>query len=208
MNNLFEAYFSVDEEMQDIDELQEEFESESVSSREENFQVFDLEVEDMFEDWDSAERQVENYAKETGFEVKKSRLEKNKEGEIVRRTFTCKCSGKYRAQKRADVENTRERESVKKNCPWRINLRLTGGIIHITSLCKEHNHPLHNSTLNNHRLTQDMLEEIEFLVSVGCGVSPIIRTLQKRFPTALITPKSVYNAICQFRRDHKKLNSD
>ena len=95
MNNLFEAYFSVDEEMQDINELQEEFESESVSSREENVPVFDLEVEDMFEDWDSAERQVENYAKETGFEVKKFCLKKNKKGEIIRRIFVCKCSGKY-----------------------------------------------------------------------------------------------------------------
>ena len=59
----------------------------------------------MFEDWDSAKRQIENYAKETGFEVKKSRFEKNKEGEIIRRSFMCKCSGKYRAQKRADVKN-------------------------------------------------------------------------------------------------------
>ena len=77
MNNLFEAYSSVDEGMQDITELQKEFESESVSSQKENFPVFDLEVEDMFEDWDSAERQVENYAKKTGFEVKKYHLQKN-----------------------------------------------------------------------------------------------------------------------------------
>ena len=53
-----------------------------------------------------------------------------------------------------------------------------------------------------------MLEEIKFLVNVGCGAGPIIRALQKRFPTALIDPKSVYNAICQFWRDHKKSNSD
>src|SRR4051794_34827559 len=53
-----------------------------------------------------------------------------------------------------------------------------------------------------------MLEEIKFLVNVGCGAGPIIHALQKHFPTALIDPKSVYNAICQFRRDHKKSNSD
>ena len=123
----------------------------------------------------------------------------------------CKFSGKYRAQKRADVKNTRERESVRKGCPWNINLRLTSGIICVTSLCKEHNHSLHNSSPShsrNARLTQEMLEEIKFLVNVGCGADPIIRALQKRFSTALIDPKSVYNAICQFQRDHKKSNSD
>ena len=106
----------------------------------------------------------------------------------------CKFSGKYRAQKRADVKNTRERESVRKGCPWNINLRLTSGIIHVTSLCKEHNHSLHNSSPShsrNARLTQEMLEEIKFLVNVGCGAGPIIRALQKRFSTMLIDPKSV-----------------
>ena len=98
--HLFEVYSSDEEEIEDINELQEEFESE----REENCPMFGLEVEDLFKDWDSAERQVESYAKETGFEVKKSRLEKNNKGEIVRRTFMCKFSGKYRAQKRADVK--------------------------------------------------------------------------------------------------------
>ena len=53
-----------------------------------------------------------------------------------------------------------------------------------------------------------MLEEIEFLMSIGCDAGPIIRVLQKRFPTTLIAPKSVYNAICQFQRNHKKLNSN
>ena len=70
--HLFEVYSSDEEEIEDINELQEEFESE----REENCPMFGLEVEDLFEDWDSAERQVKSYAKETGFEVKKFRLEK------------------------------------------------------------------------------------------------------------------------------------
>ena len=77
--HLFEVYSSDEEEIEDINELQEEFESE----KEENCPMFGLEVEDLFEDWDSAKRQVESYAKETGFEVKKSRLEKNNKGEIV-----------------------------------------------------------------------------------------------------------------------------
>ena len=113
--HLFDVYSSTDEEVDDINKLQEEFESEteSVSSEE----IFSLEVEDTFESWESAERQVESYAKEFGFGVRKVRTEKNKEGKIARRTFACKFSGKYRAQKRADVEDTRERSSAKMNCP-------------------------------------------------------------------------------------------
>src|SRR6266516_7956333 len=53
-----------------------------------------------------------------------------------------------------------------------------------------------------------MLEEIKFLVNVGCEAGPIIRALQKRFPTELIRLKSVYNAICNFWRDHKKQETD
>ena len=83
---LFEVYSSTEEERDDINELQAEYECESVSSEEneEKYPLFDLEVGDVFESWDSAEKQVENFAKNAGFEVKKFWLEKNKEGGIVR----------------------------------------------------------------------------------------------------------------------------
>jgi hypothetical protein len=41
-----------------------------------------------------------------------------------------------------DIEDNRVRESTKMNCPWKVNLYLSGGIIRITSMCKEHNHQL------------------------------------------------------------------
>src|SRR5256885_706876 len=129
-HHLFEVYSSADEKIDDVNGLQGEYESESVSS-EEKFLVFDLEEGDVFENWDSAEKRVEICAKYTGFEVKKTWLEKNKEDEIVRRTFSYKFSGVYRVQKRADTEDIRERKSVKSNCPWNINLQLTGGFIYI-----------------------------------------------------------------------------
>ena len=207
--HLFEVYSSADEEIDDVNELQDEYESESVSSEEE-WPVFDLEVGDVFENWDSVEKRVESCAKNTGFEVKKTRLEKNKEGEIVRRTFSCKFSGVYRAQKRVDIEDIRERESVKSNCPWKINLRLTGGLVYITSLCNEHNHFLaeQENLVSNRHLGPEILEEIEFLVNVGCEAGPIIRALQKRFPETVIHPKNVYNAICRFRNGRKKSKTD
>jgi hypothetical protein len=101
---------------------------------------------------------------------------------------------------------------VKAECPWKVNLYLTGGIVHVTSMCKEHNHPLlediRNAAPKFHRFSLEMLEEIEFLVNIGCSAGPIIRGLQKRFPDAIIRPKNVYNAICHFRRDKKMVKTD
>jgi len=198
------VYASEEDEITDVENLQEEFESSSSEDFNEKSIVFSLEIGDEFENWNSAERQVENHAIEVGFEVIKCRLEKNKFGEIKRHTFECKNSRQYCAKKKADVEDTRERESVKMNCPWKVNLGLAGGIIHVTSMCKEHNHPLlenleNRNIASNRRLTSEMLEEIEFLVNVGCGAGPIICALQKLFPNARIHPKNIYNAICLFR---------
>ncbi|CAB5201460.1 unnamed protein product [Rhizophagus irregularis] len=188
--HLFEVYSSADKEIDDVNELQDEYES--VSS-EEDCVLFGLEVGDVFESWDSAEKQVVYCAKNNGFEVKKFRLEKNK-GEIVRRTFKCKFSGVYRAQKKADIEDTCERESVRMNCPWNINLQLTSDLVYVTSLCNEHNHSLEKENfVSNHQLSPEILEEIKFLVNIGCGAGPIIRALQKRFPETVIHPyKKIY----------------
>src|SRR5215208_2267648 len=179
---LFEVYSS-EEEIDDINKLQDKYEYESVSSKEE-YSLFGIEAGDVFESWDLAEKQVQSSAKNTGFEVKKFRLEKNKESEIVRRTFKCKFSGVYHAQKKADIEDTRERKSAKSNCPWTINLQLTSGLVYVTSLCNEHNHFLveKENLVSNRHLGPEILEEIEFLVNIGCGAGPIILALQKRFP--------------------------
>src|SRR5277367_5618593 len=77
-------------------------------------------------------------------------------------------------------------------------------------MCKEHNHPLleNRNIASNHRLSSEMLEEIEFLVSVGCGAGPVICVLQKQFSDATINPKNVYNAICIFRRGQKVIKTD
>ncbi|CAB4384558.1 unnamed protein product [Rhizophagus irregularis] len=203
--HLFEVYSSADEEIDDVNELQDEYES--VSS-EEDCVLFGLEVGDVFESWDSAKKQVVYCAKNNGFEVKKFWLEKNK-GEIVRQTFKCKFSGVYRAQKKADIEDIRKRESVRMNCPWNINLRLTGNLVYVTSLCNEHNHSLEKENfVSNRQLSPEILEEIKFLVNIGCGAGPIIRALQKCFPETVIHPKYVYNAICHFQNIQNKSKSD
>ncbi|CAG8826948.1 24021_t:CDS:2, partial [Gigaspora margarita] len=64
----------------------------------------------------------------------------------------------------------------------------------LTSMCKDHNHPLSNNIQNTgtkfHHLSSKMLEEIEFLVNIGCSTGPIIHGLQKCFPNAIISPKN------------------
>ncbi|PKK70398.1 hypothetical protein RhiirC2_711936 [Rhizophagus irregularis] len=212
---VFEIYSSK-EEIIDVDRLQEDYKSESTLlslSFEDSIKkcaIFDLEEGDTFENWDLAERQVENYLKEVGFEIVRRRINKNRYGEIKRRTFECQNSRKYCAKKRADIEETRERERVKISCPWKVNLSYNKGVIRVTSICKEHNHPLfgNRNIASNCRLSPKMLEEIEFLVNVGCEADLIIRMLQKQFPDAVIHPKNVYNAICLFRRDQKVMKTD
>jgi len=66
--------------------LQEDFENESTSSgsnieeTNEKCAIFGLEVGDTFEDWPSAERQVENHSQEAGFGIVRRRVDKNRDG--------------------------------------------------------------------------------------------------------------------------------
>ncbi|PKY58303.1 hypothetical protein RhiirA4_429612 [Rhizophagus irregularis] len=100
-HSIFDVYSSEEEEISDVNKLQEDFESESTLSS---------------SNWESAEKQVEIYSKEVGFGVVKRRLEKNNHGEVIRCTFECQNSGEYCVKKRADIEETRERDSVKIKC--------------------------------------------------------------------------------------------
>ncbi len=70
----------------------------------------------------------------------KRRLRKNNYGDIISHTFECKNSRNYHIKKKADIEDNRVRESTRTNCPWRVNLYLSEGIIRITLLYNEHNH--------------------------------------------------------------------
>ncbi|CAG8800344.1 5825_t:CDS:1, partial [Racocetra fulgida] len=127
---------------------------------------------DEFMNWDAAERQVQNYAMKVGFDLVKRHLEKNKHDEIVCHTFECKTSGKYKAKKKADNEDVCECKSAKVNCSWRVNLNLSGGTVHVTLLNKVHNHSLYKKiqdvSSKHRRLSPEMLNEVEFLVNIGC----------------------------------------
>ncbi|RIB04496.1 hypothetical protein C2G38_2222239 [Gigaspora rosea] len=187
MNNkrpISEVY--LEKETVDNNELQEsecesmvsEF-SDTDESVEKNSIVFGLKVGDELDNWDAAERQH---------------------------------SGKYQAKKKADNEDIRERESTKMNCPWKINLNLSDGVVRITLLNNEHNHLLYKNikdiSSKHRRLNPEMLNQVEFLVKIGCEAGMIIRGLQKNFPNAIIYPKNVYNAIHLFKRNEQLVKTD
>ena len=76
------------------------------------------------------------------------------------------------------------------------------GIVHVISIYKNYNYPLiediRSVAPKFYHLSSEMLEAIEFFVSIGCDADPIIRGLQKYFPNAIIHSKNVYNAIFIF----------
>ncbi|CAG8776836.1 18378_t:CDS:2 [Gigaspora margarita] len=126
-------------------------------SVEENSIVFGLKVGDELDDWDAAKKQVQNYAMEVGFELVKRRLEKNKHGEIIRRTFECK---------HLDISS------------------------------------------KHHHLNPEMLNQVKFLVNIGCEAGMIICGLQKNFPNTIIYSKNVYNAIHFFKHNEQLVKTD
>ena len=77
---------------------------------------------------------------------------------------------------------------------------------------EEHNHSLIENIQNIvpkfRRLSPEMLEEIEFLVNIGCGADSIIRGLKKHFPDVIVYPKNVYEAINLFRHNKHITKTD
>ncbi|CAG8493030.1 15307_t:CDS:1, partial [Racocetra fulgida] len=169
-----ETNSEIDESIEENSEIDESMEENSKidESVKENSMVFGLKVRDEFMNWDAAERQVQNYAMEVGFDLVKCCLEKNKHGEIVHHTFECKNSSKYKAKKKADNEDVHECKSAKVNCSWRVNLNLSGGAVYVTLLNEVYNHLLYKKiqdvSSKHRRLSPKMLNEVEFLVNIGC----------------------------------------
>ncbi|CAG8537475.1 12192_t:CDS:2, partial [Cetraspora pellucida] len=136
---------------------------------------------DTFVDWDLAIKHIKKHDIENGFEVVKHRLQKNKRNEVVHHTFECKKSHKYYPQKKANMKDNCEHESMKINCPWKVNIYLYKGS---KFQC----------------LSSEMLEEVKFLTNIGCGI--------ECFPDAVIHPKNVYNAICHFRHNKNLIKTN
>jgi len=58
----------------------------------------------MFENWKEVELFIDIYSEQQGFENKKVRTEKDKDGQIKKCRFDCEHSGKYKPKKIAIIE--------------------------------------------------------------------------------------------------------
>ena len=72
----------------------------------------------MFDNYNHAERFINQYAKNKGFVVIKGRIEKDKidKSVIVRRTFECHHGRSRKSKKVIDIMQQRDRKSEKINC--------------------------------------------------------------------------------------------
>ena len=67
--------------------------------------------------------QLNQYAKTTGFTLRRKRTEVDNAGIVYRRTFECSHSGEAISNKVTDLTHQHQRPSRKIGCPWHINLQ-------------------------------------------------------------------------------------
>ncbi|CAG8782634.1 18410_t:CDS:2, partial [Racocetra persica] len=176
MNNKYSIFeVGLEEDTSDVNESQKSKNESIVSetnskidkSVEENSEIDKSVEENSKIDENAAERQVQNYMIEVGFNLVKCHLEKNKHGEIIYYTFEYKNSGKYQAKKNANNEDICECKNAKMNCSWRVNFNLSGGAVYITLLNEVHNHSLYKNIQDissKHRyLSTEIFKKVEFL---------------------------------------------
>src|SRR6266511_984281 len=100
--------------------------------------------------------QVQNYANFYNFQIRKEKVERDKNNNIRKRTILCSRSG-VPEQKKENF-NLRDRRSQRCACPFLIRASINSktGLWHILSMNLDHNHemviPEHKKFLNNMRL--------------------------------------------------------
>ena len=76
-----------------------------------------INVSDFFSSWEEAEMQLNQYAKTTGFTLRRKRTEVDDDGIVRRRTFECSHFGEAISNKVIDLTHQRQRPSRKIRCP-------------------------------------------------------------------------------------------
>src|SRR5581483_618405 len=111
---------------------------------------------------------MDTYSEQQGFENKKVRTEKDKDGQIKKRKFDCEHSGKYKPKKVAIIENQRNTTFKKTECGFCVNFSYTKikGFISITNYTETHNgHDLNPKFVDFYskyrKMTDDMMKQIK-----------------------------------------------
>lgn len=165
-----------------------------------------IKVGTSFSTWEDAEIKLNQYAKFTGFSLRRKRVEADKEGTVRRRTFECSFSGKPISNQIIDISHQRQRPAQKIICPWHINLTKpkSSTEIGITSIIGEHNHSMIPDIClyapKYRKLSSEILDKIEFYVTKGnMGSKQIYPLLVASWPDQYIHKRDLYNAIQKFK---------
>jgi hypothetical protein len=166
----------------------------------------DIKVGASFSTWEDTEIKLNQYAKFSGFSLRRKHVEVDKDGVVRRRTFECSSSGKSVSNQVIDITHQRERASRKIMCPWHINLTKpkSSAEIGITSISGQHNHSMIADAYlyipKYCRLSDNVVEKIEFYVTKGIiGAKQIYPLLVAGFSDQYIHKRNSYNMIQKFK---------
>ncbi|CAB4392780.1 unnamed protein product [Rhizophagus irregularis] len=163
-------------------------------------QSSELKISDIFKNHEEFVARVQNYASYCNFQIRLSKVGRDKEKNIIRRTILCSRAGV--SESKEDKVNSRDRKSQRCNCPFfiRASLDNNSGLWHILAMNLEHNHemvaPEHKMFLSSERIIpQEIKDRIIVYHQAGCNV-PTIRSIFKQEYKDLET--WIYNDIYNF----------
>ncbi|CAB4386303.1 unnamed protein product [Rhizophagus irregularis] len=163
-------------------------------------QSSELKISDIFKNHEEFVARVQNYASYCNFQIRLSKVGRDKEKNIIRRTILCSRAGV--SESKEDKVNSRDCKSQRCNCPFfiRASLDNNSGLWHILAMNLEHNHemvaPEHKMFLSSERIIpQEIKDRIIVYHQAGCNV-PTIRSILKQEYKDLET--WIYNDIYNF----------
>src|SRR5436190_1364448 len=100
----------------------------------------ELKISDMFKSHEEFVARVQNYTSFCNFQMRLSKVDRDKENNIIRRTILCSRAGVSESKE----DNLRDRKSQRCNCPFfiRASFDNNSGLWHILAMKLEHNHEM------------------------------------------------------------------
>src|SRR2546423_1280589 len=166
----------------------------------------------VFITWQQAFDTIEGWAKQQGFNIIYSRVERKPDGTFRKRTVQCEHSGHYTTK-----SNGKQTTTKHIGCTWHINLsELTSKNplkhIYITTFHDTHSHNLSPNIIqfgDNKRLPIEIIKEIEFLtIKCKMGAAAQRQYLEARFFGQEIYDDDLYRTIQHFRPQNKNESND
>ncbi|CAG8636487.1 8429_t:CDS:2, partial [Racocetra fulgida] len=196
-----EIYSDLDEDSYEDDESEDSIVKEIYSGQ--TFISFEI-----------LEQCLKRYANRTGFEIRTIRSEKE-EGNWSRKTYKCHHGGKYKAKKKVDPTQNRDKESVRIECEFTVNASYcrSENLVFVNKFVSQHNHDLQNQDSLQEfspalrKIPGQIMDEIQFYVQeYHIGATVLKKILRKKYPNQDIHSQDLYNAIHKFKTDAQVKN--